>query len=230
MKYMGSKNRIAKHLLPIILKGRKEGQWYVEPFVGGCNMIDKVGGDRIGADSNLYVITLFQGLQEGMTPPDKVSEEEYAVARDLLEVNFRTAFIGFGCSYSGKWFGGYARGNTSYGVPRNYCLESKNNILKQREGLEGVQLYHKEYHRLAIPPDSLIYCDPPYKGATQYKGGLNYEDFYQWCREKKAEGHTIFISEYWMPEDFTCVWAKEQTSSLTQNTGAKRAIERLYTL
>ena len=38
MKYMGSKNRIAKYILPIILKDRKEGQWYVEPFVGGANM------------------------------------------------------------------------------------------------------------------------------------------------------------------------------------------------
>ena len=46
MKYMGSKARHAKELLPIILKDRKEGQWYVEPFVGGCNMIDKVTGKQ----------------------------------------------------------------------------------------------------------------------------------------------------------------------------------------
>ena len=57
MKYMGSKNRIAKHLLPIILKDRKEGQWFVEPFVGGANMIDKVTGNRIGADLNRYLIS-----------------------------------------------------------------------------------------------------------------------------------------------------------------------------
>ena len=38
MKYMGSKNRIAKYILPIILKDRLEGQWYVEPFCGGCNI------------------------------------------------------------------------------------------------------------------------------------------------------------------------------------------------
>ena len=44
MKYMGSKNRIAKHILPIILKDRIENQYYVEPFVGGANMIDKVDG------------------------------------------------------------------------------------------------------------------------------------------------------------------------------------------
>lgn len=35
MKYMGSKNRIAKEILPIILRDRKPNQWYVEPFVGG---------------------------------------------------------------------------------------------------------------------------------------------------------------------------------------------------
>lgn len=50
MKYMGSKARHAKELLPIILANRTEGQWYVEPFVGGANMIDKVNGNRIGAD------------------------------------------------------------------------------------------------------------------------------------------------------------------------------------
>jgi len=36
MKYMGSKKRHAKELLPIILKDRQPGQWYVEPFVGGA--------------------------------------------------------------------------------------------------------------------------------------------------------------------------------------------------
>lgn len=66
MKYMGSKNRLAKHLLPIILKGRKPNQWYVEPFVGGCNMIDKVKGLRLGSDVNGYLIALAKALQGGM--------------------------------------------------------------------------------------------------------------------------------------------------------------------
>ena len=52
MKYMGSKARIAKYILPIILKDRKPDQWYVEPFVGGCNTIDKVEGLRLGSDAN----------------------------------------------------------------------------------------------------------------------------------------------------------------------------------
>lgn len=54
MKYMGSKNRIAKEILPIILKNKKEHQWYVEPFVGGSNVIEKINGKRIGSDNNNF--------------------------------------------------------------------------------------------------------------------------------------------------------------------------------
>ena len=35
---------------------------------------------------------------------------------------------------------------------------------------------------------------------------------------------------YVVRDDFICLWSKEQVSSLTQDTGSKRAIERLYTL
>ena len=56
MQYMGSKNRIAKEILPIILKNKTEEQVYVEPFCGGCNMIDKVEGKRIANDYNEYLI------------------------------------------------------------------------------------------------------------------------------------------------------------------------------
>ena len=58
MQYMGSKDRIAKHILPIMLAERKPDQWWVEPFVGGANMIDKVEGNRIGNDSHEFLIAL----------------------------------------------------------------------------------------------------------------------------------------------------------------------------
>lgn len=229
---MGSKNRIAKEILPIILKDRKEGQCYVEPFVGGCNIIDKVKGHRIGSDINEYVIALFKGIQDGFVPPDKVTELEYSIARRDMKVDALTAFIGFGCSYSGKWFGGYARGRTSSGANRNYCLESKKNILAQKKGLEGVELHACSYLdiELYIPDNSLIYCDPPYAGTTGYKDKFNSLYFHNWCRRMRLKGHTVFVSEYNMPEDFICVWSKEVTSSLTADTGSKKAVERLFTL
>ena len=77
MKYLGSKNRIVKHILPIILKDRVDGQYYVEPFVGGANVIDKVKGNRIGADKNEYMIALLQKLQSGWKPPKYVTKDEY---------------------------------------------------------------------------------------------------------------------------------------------------------
>ncbi len=65
MKYMGSKARIAKEILPIILKNRKPNQWYIEPFVGGANTIDKVEGNRLGSDINHYLIALYLELKKG---------------------------------------------------------------------------------------------------------------------------------------------------------------------
>jgi hypothetical protein len=44
MKYMRSKNRIAKHILPIMLAERKPWQWWVEPFVGGVNCLSEAVG------------------------------------------------------------------------------------------------------------------------------------------------------------------------------------------
>ena len=44
MKYIGSKNKISKHIVPIIQKAIDENNIdiYYEPFVGGANMIDKI--------------------------------------------------------------------------------------------------------------------------------------------------------------------------------------------
>ena len=64
MKYMGSKSRIAKRILPIILKDIRPEQWYIEPFVGGANIIDKVGGKRIGIDSNEYLIEALKLIRD----------------------------------------------------------------------------------------------------------------------------------------------------------------------
>ena len=38
---------------------------WVEPFVGGANMIDKVDGKRIGNDSHKHLIALHKALQDG---------------------------------------------------------------------------------------------------------------------------------------------------------------------
>ncbi len=229
MKYMGSKARHAKEMLPIILADRKPGQWYVEPFVGGANMIDKVDGLRIGNDAHPHLIALLDAVSKGWKPPENVSEDEYKIANKDRTIDPETGFIGFGCSYSGKWFGGYARGDDAQGVPRNYAAESSRNLLKQAFGLSGVLFKCGSYLDLFIPPASIIYCDPPYAGTTKYAtGGFDHDMFWNWCDAKTLDGHTVFVSEYSAPDGWMCVWEKTVNNTLTKDTGSKQGIERLF--
>jgi len=108
---MGSKARIAKYILPIILKDIKENQWYVEPFVGGCNIIDKVDHFlKIGNDSNTYLIEMWRALVKGWVPPKDITKEKYEHIKNNKDLYswYMAGYVGFNCSYSGKWFGGYA--------------------------------------------------------------------------------------------------------------------------
>jgi DNA adenine methylase len=228
MKYMGSKNRIAKYILPIILKDRKPGQWYVEPFVGGGNMIDKVDGNRIGSDvdSNVIEALLAIKLYPQLLPKDNTefTEEDYRNLRDNDLYPFK-GYAGFAYSYGAKWMGGWSRNSTG---KRDYVKEAYMNAQKQSPKLQGVEFYNCGYQDLEIPPNSIIYCDPPYAGTTSYSNSFNHPAFWEWCREKTKEGHTVFVSEYNAPDDFECVWQMEIVSSLTKNTGAKTGVEKLF--
>lgn len=229
---MGSKNRHAKEILPIILNNRTPNQWYIEPFVGGFNMIDKIDGNRMANDIHFYLIELFKGIQIGWQPPNGITEEQYQQIRqnkDKYEPCL-VGFVGFGCSYSGKWWGGYARGNDNRGKSRNYCLESKKNILAQYNGIQGIKIYNKNYYELEIPKNSIIYCDPPYQGTTKYKDSFDYSYYWQWCEQMSKEGHKVFVSEYNAPSNWECIWSKEVHNTLVQDTGSKIGVEKLFTI
>ena len=229
MKYMGSKNRIAKHILPIILKDRGVNQWYVEPFVGGANMIDKVDGNRLGSDLNTHLIACLNGLSDGWLPPRNVSEVFFnKVKADNSIVDSATlGYIGTQLTYGSMWFSTYRRDNTGL---RDYANEAFRNVEKQAINIKGVKFKNVSYCDLYIPSNSIIYCDPPYKGTAKYKAvdEFNHDVFFDWCRSKVKQGHNVFISEYNAPDDFICVWQKEITSSLGKDTGSKKSIEKLF--
>ena len=229
---MGSKNRIAKHILPIMLAERKPSQWWVEPFVGGANMIAKVKGKRIGADSNEFLIKALRLIRDELTAiPDLITEEDYQKAKDEMVLDGLTGFIGFAMSFGGKWFGGYRRDVAgTKGCIENMKTQtrrSKQNAINQSKDLKGVKFINSDYRSLDLPPNSLIYCDPPYEGTTKYKDGFNHADFWQWCREKATEGHIVFVSEYNAPSDFECLWQKELSTTISKQEG-KKNIEKLF--
>ena len=231
---MGSKNRIAKHLLPIMLAECEKHsitKW-VEPFVGGANMIDKVPNrfERVGYDCNEYIITMFNYLQNGWIP-EFYSKDYYTCIRANKDVNKHiTGWVGINCSYSGKWFGGYAGTVNTKGGIRDYQEEAKRNTLKQIKDLVNVKFEYSNVFDLKIE-NSLIYCDPPYKDTTNYANGtFDHDKFYEWCREQ-AKYNVVFVSEYSAPDDFVEVWSQEVKSSLSANGvsgGNKVSVEKLF--
>jgi DNA adenine methylase len=208
MKYMGSKARYAKDILPIMLKDRKPDQYWVEPFVGGGNIIDKVDGKRLGSDINKYVIDALISIRDYVEELPKTNleftEQDYKKLR--LDDSYKhKGYAGFAISYGGKWLGGWRR--CSKGI--DYVKGSYNSAMRQSIKLQGIELVHSSYLDLAIPKNSIIYCDPPYKNTTNYKHKFDHDIFWEWCRNKSVEGHTIYVSEYNAPNDFECVWEKE---------------------
>lgn len=235
MKYMGSKARFAKEILPIILKNRSGEQYYVEPFCGGCNVIDKVEGNRIANDGNPYLISMWKSLVNGWTPPLEIDREFYF---DVRECYYKqsdaypsdlTGWVGFVASYRGSFFGGYSGHSVveKTGRTQDYIRIAANSILRQVSSLRGSTFVSTNYTGLVLPPRSIIYCDPPYEGVTRYKYSINHKEFWDWCRLKARDGHRVFVSEYNAPEDFICVWEKE-TKTAMNHQETKRAVEKLF--
>ncbi|MBE9489098.1 MAG: DNA adenine methylase [Bacteroidetes bacterium] len=249
MKYMGSKARFIKEILPIILKDKGLSQYYVEPFAGGMNSICEVDGFRIASDNNKYLIAMWVGYLDGINYPREISKSLYSLARDVFngkETRFEhvmnmtddlVGWIGFMASANGRFFeGGYSGiSKTKIGTVRDYIAESIRNIDKQKEKMMDISLVCCDYRQLDIPKNSIIYCDIPYKGTKKYSTskGFNYIAFWDWARKKSSQGHQVFISEYSAPSDFKCVWEKQTKSSLRANSvisGNKTSIERLFTI
>lgn len=250
MKYMGSKNRIAKHLLPIMLAECEKHnitKW-VEPFVGGANMIDKVPDnfERIGYDNNIYLIDMYAHIQScGFDYDEEIDKHRYDIIRTLYNTNSNTidgqnipnsyiGWVGFMASANGRFFdGGYSgKSNTKVGTVRDYISESVRGLKKQFLQIQNVNFIHDDYQNVDVN-NSLIYCDPPYKGTKTYNTSKNFDHdvFFDWCRQQAKKGNVVFVSEYEAPKDFVCVWEQEVKSSLSANGvigGSKKSVEKLF--
>jgi len=108
MRYVGSKARFRKELLPIILADRDPDQHYVEPFAGGFNLICHVDGPRIGNDIDSDVVACMKAISEGWDPPETLSEQEYSEIRSDPDAypQHLVGFVSVPCSYGGKKWGG----------------------------------------------------------------------------------------------------------------------------
>lgn len=232
MQYFGGKQRISKSLSEFLNSQLREGQPFVDLFCGSCNVISKIddGRLRIANDKHRYLIEMWKRLQNGYELPDEINEEQYKYIKNNKEEDLcLTGFVGFGCSFAGKWFGGYARNKKG----DNYCLRSKKSTMSKLNKLKDCTFYNKDYKDVDIPYGSMIYCDIPYLNTTQYcsneVGKFNHDEFYKWVRDN-SDKYDIYISEYKknIPDDFKVVWEMKSRKSIRdKNDIAAETIEVL---
>jgi DNA adenine methylase len=165
-------------------------------------------------DKHKYLIDLLVGVQNGYELPEFISEEQYKYIRKHKdEDNILTGFVGFGCSFGGKWFGGYARNKTN----TNYALQSKKSLLKDMSTLQATCFTCQDYKDVKLPEGCVIYADPPYNNTTGY-GNEKFDssEFWEYAREASKE-HLMFISEQEAPDDFVVIWECPFTRTLDKN-------------
>jgi len=234
MKYVGSKARLSKEIAPIINKMISDNGItnYIEPFVGGANMIQNIKCDnRIGSDINEYLISLWSALQDGYEPPENITKEEYLEVKNNIESYSKeyVAIVGFCATYNAGWFRRYGgQAINKFGKVRNYYDEAVRNIKKQVPLIMGIEFISKDYRELQIPNNSLIYCDIPYKSSAyeMYQEKFEHCKFWKWVREQ-SKNNIVLVSEYSAPEDFKCIFEKQLITSF-DNKQTKKDTEKLF--
>lgn len=232
MVYVGSKRKIKKEIIPIIEMHLFEYDTYVEPFVGGGNVIDSVYyTNRIGCDINKYLIALLKARSNGKIEPLAHSVEFYKDVqtswknRDYKYDDITYAQVGFLMSFRAKFF-------TGYGIVdkqgTNHYFNRLNNLNKQ--DLRGIKFYNINFKRLTFLKNCVIYLDPPYVNTIDYVcGKFNHAELWAMCEHWHRNGNIIYLSELTAPPLFKVVWEKEITHCFGNTKSKKKVVvEKLY--
>lgn len=239
MKYVGSKNRLSKELAPIIQSYiTDETLAYIEPCVGGANMIDKIKHhNKIGSDIHKELIALHKFNRDySDNLPSTITEEQYLSVKNNKNAysDYYVGLVGFCATFGAKYFGGYARGYKTDGVtPRDLPNEAIRNLQKQAPNIQGIKFECKSFtdYNPSDYKNCVFYLDPPYRKTLSYStGGFPYEEFDKWAIEL-AKNNTVLISEYELPEDkFECIWSKDVKVGISGQGDIKnkKRVEKLF--
>jgi DNA adenine methylase len=236
MKYLGGKHNIVRYILPYVQAALTRAPYsdYVEPFVGGANVIMYVRHPRkYGFDKNHYLIALYNAIKAGWAPPEHVDEATFLAIKQNKDAYppELVAFVGIVCSYGAVWFRSYAHPQAD-GI--HYARSGSRQLVRQKPLLDTAVFAACSYDDIALPRPAVLYCDPPYKSTERYTAVAKFDSdkFFEWCREQKRQGHTIFVSEYAAPSDFRELWTvkKRVTASIRTTGGDRWHMEKLFTL
>ena len=232
MQYMGGKSRLAKSIRDVILGDTDRRERYVEPFIGGGYTFSKLAPhfrSAVGRDAHEDLMLMWKGLQGGWTPPATLTKQEYLHLKTAAPSPIR-GFAGFGCSFGGKWFGGFAKGSPG----RDYALGSYRTLMRKWEELRDLDLTFEwgGFSEAGVTERDVVYCDPPYESSTGYSTGeFNHTAFWATARNWAETGAHVYVSEFNAPAEWECIWEKSRKVGLGEQSGARyeEKVDRLFT-
>lgn len=235
--YMGNKFKIVNNIYDV-LRQNFHFENVVSLFCGGGSLeyfLAQRGFNVLANDLDSGLIELHNHLVHGgALPDDFITREMFMEMRELQ-----------------NWLGAYVRQVWSFSNNQSSYLYSKERVqgpeellvehrLRKRHledirslkdanlSLRFISNDYRDVDLSAFRPDNtIIYCDPPYKGTRGYNvGEFDNEAFYKWAL---ANDFTVVISEYDMPAEFNCI---AQFPKVQGSAGAKHqktVLEGLYT-
>ena len=253
MIFQGSKANQAESIVPKLQKIIDENNlsYYIEPFVGGANVIDKIHCEfKIGSDKNAPLIALHQKAQKDFKNiPEHGTSELWYRAKDayraalgdpyIIQNNpdapelWEIGAIAFLGSFN---HGGFSRGYAKPEGERDPYNEAYRNLEKQAKKEEYKEItfvWEPNYSTLYLPEKELdkclIYCDPPYEGTKPYgyafETKFDYKEYWNWVRQLSKKTYVI-CSEQNFPSDFNILWEKEVNRTMSTSNKFK-ATEKL---
>ena len=232
MQYQGGKANIARHIAPQIIaaKWATDATTYIEPFMGGAAVFAQVAPyfeRAIGSDAHPDIMFMWQAAVTGWKPPAKLTEQEWRELK-TAEPSALRGFAGFGCSFGGKWFAGYAKNNQQY----DYVNQARRSVVALARRIRGAQLLIGDYtmHTPSVGPHTVIYCDPPYANTTPYQnaGSFDSAQFWSTMAEWVGLGATVLVSEYDAPPKWQSVWSIGKRVTMNKDDNLRRATEHLF--
>lgn len=208
MQYLGGKARLGKHLVAAMDFAGCDR--FSEPFVGGFNIIPHIpeGIQCAASDQCPGLIAMYRALQDGWLPPESLSEQSYKEIRKFGDIHDPIwAFAGYGCSFGGKLWGGYARN----GRGDDYAAQCRRSLIKKIPHIERTIFACCDFDEHYPRHSAVVYCDPPYRMSTGYSGrrfdsGL----FERYCTLAAQQGNRVYVSEFEGAYEWPVAWRRER--------------------
>ena len=113
-------------------------------------------------------------------------------------------------------------------VERLQQLESLERLqkLEQMEQLTPLTMTSLDYSQVTIKPNSLVYCDIPYRNTGKYTVEFDHQRFFDWAANAEFP---VYISEYQIDDSrFKLVYTVDKKTKLSPKGMTKAKPEKLY--